>query len=234
MQKLLVVDEQPVMRVGIAHALQVAGMSVEVEGVGSAPEAITKLRAGGWDAAMIDIGLSDAGGMSFLSRVVKTHPDLAVLVFTAMPESPYGLRALRTGAAGFLHKSASSEVLADALGRVLSGRRYVSPVLAEQLADRMVNDSDRVPHELLTDREFEIFRLIALGMSIADIGEALKISPKTVHVHRSNILRKTGLADNRALTSYAFEHRLIPGRRSEDREGRGSDDDAAVPESSPS
>jgi len=218
-QKLLVVDEQPVMRVGIAHALQVAGMSVEVDGVASAPEAITKLRAGGWDAAMIDIGLSDAGGISFLSRVVKTHPDLAVLVFTAMPESPYGLRALRAGAAGFLHKSASAEVLAEALGRVLAGRRYVSPVLAEQLADRMVNDSDRVPHELLTDRELEIFRLIALGESIADIGEALRISPKTVHVHRSNILRKTGLADTRALTSYAFEHRLIPGRRSEDRQG---------------
>ena len=220
MQNLLVVDEQPVMRAGIAHAVAASGMEVQLKGVGSAADAIGALRTGRWDGAIIDIGLSEAGGISFLSRLVKTHPDLPVLVFTAMPESPYGLRALRTGAAGFLHKSASPETLAEALRRVLAGRRYVSPVLAEQLADRMVNDSDRVPHELLTDREFEIFRLIALGNSVADIGETLNISPKTVHVHRSNILRKTGLADNQALASYAFEHRLIPGRRSEDRGGR--------------
>jgi two-component system invasion response regulator UvrY len=216
-QKILVVDEQPVMCAGIVHAVEAAGMALEVEAVSSASEAVEKLRDGGWAGAVIDIGLSDAGGMSFLNRVVKAHPDLPVLVFTAMPESPYGLRALRTGAAGFLHKSAAPETLIEALGRVLAGRRYVSLALAEQLADRMVNDSDRVPHELLTDREFEVFRLLALGNSVADIGETLSISPKTVHVHRSNILRKTGLADNRALTSYAFEHQLIPGRRTADR-----------------
>ena len=218
MEKLLIVDEQPVMRAGIVHAMESAGLAIDVVGVGSAPEAITKLRSGTWAAAMIDIGLSEAGGISFLNRLVKTHPEVPVLVFTAMPESPYGLRALRAGAAGYVHKSAPPETLADALRRVLAGRRYVSPVLAEQLADRMVNDSDRAPHELLTDREFEIFRLLALGNSVGEIGETLNISPKTVHVHRANILRKTGLSDNRALTSYAFEHKLIPGRRSEDRQ----------------
>ncbi len=222
MQKLLVVDEQPVMRTGILRALELAGIVLEVEGVSSGAEAIDKLGIGFWSAAIIDIGLTDGGGISFLNRLVKAFPDLPVLVFTSMPESPYGLRALRTGAAGYLHKSASPEALAEALRRVLAGRRYVSPSLAEQLADRMVRDSDRSPHELLTDRELEIFRLIALGNSIADIGETLSISPKTVHVHRANILRKTGLADNRALSSYAFEHHLIPGRRLEDR--RDGDD----------
>nr|WP_256363665.1 response regulator transcription factor [Thiohalocapsa sp. ML1] len=221
MQRLLIVDEQPVMRAGIVHAVEATGLGLEVVGVGSAPEAITKLRNGIWSAAMIDIGLTEGGGISFLNRLVKTHADVPVLVFTAMPESPYGLRALRAGAAGYVHKSVAPDTLAEALRRVLSGRRYVSPALAEQLADRMVNDSDRVPHELLTDREFEIFRLLALGNSVAEIGEMLNISPKTVHVHRSNILRKTGLADNRALTSYAFEHKLIPGRRSEDRTDEG-------------
>jgi DNA-binding NarL/FixJ family response regulator len=219
---LLVVDDQPLLRAGILHAIEAAGLELDVVGVGSPTEAMKKLRTGHWSAAVIDIGLSGAGGISFLNWLVKTLPDLPVLVFTAMPESPYGLRALRAGAAGFLHKSASAETLVEALRRVISGRRYVSPGLAEQLADRIINDSDRVPHELLTDREFEIFRLIALGNSVADIGERLNISPKTVHVHRSNILRKTGLADNRALTSYAFEHRLIPGRRSEDRQ-QGTD-----------
>jgi two-component system, NarL family, invasion response regulator UvrY len=222
-QRLLIVDEQPVMRAGIAHAVEATGLALEMVGVGSAPEAITKLRTGTWSAAMIDIGLTEGGGISFLNRLVKTHADVPVLVFTAMPESPYGLRALRAGAAGYVHKSAAPEVLAEALRRVLAGRRYVSPALAEQLADRMVNDSDRAPHELLTDREFEIFRLLALGNTVAEIGESLNISPKTVHVHRANILRKTGLADNRTLTSYAFEHKLIPGRRSEDRTADGDE-----------
>jgi two-component system invasion response regulator UvrY len=215
-QRLLVVDEHPLMRAGILHVAEAAGLGLEIVGVGSAPEAMAELRSGTWAGAMIDIGLSNAGSISFLNRIIKTYPDLPVLVFSAMPESPYGLRALRSGAAGFLHKSAAPEMLAEALRRVLAGRRYVSPALAEQLADRMVNDSDRAPHDLLTDREFEIFRLIALGNSVAEIGETLNISPKTVHVHRANILRKTGLGDNRALTSYAFEHRLIPGRRAVD------------------
>jgi DNA-binding NarL/FixJ family response regulator len=91
--------------------------------------------------------------------------------------------------------------LVEAVRRTLGGRRYVSPVLAEQLADRMLNDSDAAVHELLSDREFDVFRLIALGKSMTEIGEMLNISPKTAHAHRANMLRKTGLGDNQALTS---------------------------------
>jgi DNA-binding NarL/FixJ family response regulator len=216
MRTLLILDEQPVMRAGISRVIDQAGIAVDTKGVGSAAEAIAILRAETWSAAMVDICLSESGGISFLNRIAKEHPELPILVYTIMPESPYGLRALRAGASGFLHKSASAETLAEAVRRILGGRRYVSPSLAEQLADRMVNDSDAAPHELLTDREFEIFRLIALGQSMSDIGDSLNISPKTVHAHRTNILRKTGLENNQALTSYAFEQRLIPGRRSND------------------
>ena len=216
-RRLLVVDEQPVMRRGIEKVVIDAGLAVEVKGVGTAAEALALLRNEVWSAAMIDIGLSDTVGISFLTRVTREHAELPVLVFTMMPEAPYGLRALRAGATGFLHKDCEAEVLAEALRRTLGGRRYVSPALAEQLADRMVNDSDAAIHDLLTDREFEIFRLIASGRCVSEIGEALNISPKTVHTHRANILRKTGLADNQALTTYAFEQRLIPSRRSNDR-----------------
>jgi two-component system, NarL family, invasion response regulator UvrY len=217
MRRLLIVDEQPVMRCGITTVINEAGIAVDLKGVGTAAEAVAVLRAETWSAAMVDIGLSESGGISFLSRVTKEHPKLSLLVYTAMPESPYGLRSLRSGATGFLHKSTPADMLADAVRRTLAGRRYVSPTLAEQLVDRMVNDSDAAPHDLLTDREFEIFRLIALGNSMVDIGESLNISPKTVQAHRTNILRKTGLANNQALTSYAFKQRLIPGRRSNDR-----------------
>lgn len=225
MQKLLILEEQPVMRVGIAAAVEAAGLELSPVGVGSTGDAIEALRKGGWAAAVVDTALAEAGGISFLGRLAKTHPNLPVLVFTAMPETPYGLRVLGMGAAGFLNKDASPQTLCEAVERVASGHRYVSPSLAEQLADRFLNDSDRLLHELLTDRELEVFRLIALGNATAEIAESLNISPKTVHVHRSNILRKTGLADNRELTSYAFEHGLIPGRREADQGEDGARDD---------
>jgi len=217
MRRLLIVDEHPVVRQGIQSILNQSGVAVEIEGVGTAAEAIARLRADDWLAVVVDMALSEGGGTGFLGRLCRESAELPILIYTALPETPYGLRALRAGASGFLHKTAAPEVLVEAVRRTLGGRRYVSPALAEQLADRMVNDSDAAVHELLSDREFEVFRLIALGRSMTEIGDALNISPKTAHAHRANILRKTRLADNRALTSYAFEQRLIPGRRAEDR-----------------
>jgi DNA-binding NarL/FixJ family response regulator len=217
MRRLLIVDEHPVVLGGIQSILDQAGVAVELEGAAMAAEAIARLRTSDWSAVVVDMALSEGGGTGFLGRLYREHPELPILIFTALPETPYGLRALRAGASGFLHKTAAPEVLVEAVRRTLGGRRYVSPSLAEQLADRMVNDSDAAVHELLSDREFEVFRLIALGKSMTEIGDALSISPKTAHAHRANILRKTGLADNQALTSYAFEQKLIPGRRAEDR-----------------
>lgn len=217
MRRLLIVDEQPVMREGIRAALDQAGVAVEIEGVGSAAEAAALLRQRQWSAVLVDVNLCEGGGTALLQRLARDHPELPILVFTGLPETPYGLRALRAGATGFLHKGAAVESLVEAVRRTLGGRRYLSATLAEQLADRMVHDSDAAPHELLSDREFEVFRLIALGRSMTEIGESLSISPKTVHAHRANILRKTGLVDNQALTTYAFEQKLIPGRRAEDR-----------------
>ena len=224
MRRLLIVEEQPVVREGIRCILDAAGVAVDLHAVGMAAEAIARLRNGDWSAVLVDLALSEGGGTAFLGRLDREFPELPVLIFTSLPETPYGLRALRAGASGFLHKSASAQTLVDAVRRTLGGRRYVSPSLAEQLADRMVNDSDAAVHELLSDREFEVFRLIALGRSMVEIGESLNISPKTAHAHRANILRKTGLSDTQALTTYAFEQKLIPGRRTEDRRiCRGAD-----------
>jgi DNA-binding NarL/FixJ family response regulator len=217
MRRLLIVDEHPVVRRGIQSVLEQAGVATEFEGVATAAEAMARLRCGHWSAVIIDLALSEGGGTGFIGRLAREHPALPALIFTALPETPYGMRALRAGACGFLHKSAEPEVLVEAVQRTLGGSRYVSPTLAEQLAERLVNHSDAAPHELLSDRELEVFRLIALGKSMSEVGEMLNISPKTAHVHRANILRKTGLADNQALTSYAFEQKLIPGRRSDDR-----------------
>jgi len=220
MHRLLIIDEYPVVRRGITRALDEAGVAVEVGEAATAADAIERLHSDRWSAVIMDMALADGGGSALLGRLCRERPDLPILIFTALPEVPYGLRALRAGACGFLHKSAPAEVLVDAVQRTLSGHRYVSPALADALAGRGAAESDEALYELLSDRELEVFRLIALGKSMVEIGHILNISPKTAHAHRANILRKTGLPNNQALSAYAFEQKLIPGRRAGDRRRR--------------
>ena len=216
MRTLLIVDEQPVVRLGIEAILQGAGLPARAAGAGSATEALAALETASWHAVVIDIGQSDSVGIGLVARIAKEHPRLPILIFTLLSESAYGARALRAGATGFLHKTASPGQLVDALRHIVAGEQYMSAALAAQMAEadrRITNDA---AHDILTDRELEIFRLIAIGKPVAEIGDLLNIRPKTVHAHRANILRKTGLPDNRALARYAFQQQLIPERRARD------------------
>jgi DNA-binding NarL/FixJ family response regulator len=219
MLKLLIVDEQPVVCCGVGAILQNAGFSAQTKGAGSTVEATEALKAESWDAIVIDIGQSDSLGVSLVARIAKDHPQVPILIFTLLSETTYGARALRAGASGFLHKTAAPGQLVEALRHILVGRPYVSAPLAAQMAEADRRITDAAAHDMLTDRELEIFRLIAIGKSVAEIGDLLDIRPKTVHSHRANILRKTGLADNQALARYAFEQELIPERRTGDSTG---------------
>jgi DNA-binding NarL/FixJ family response regulator len=216
MRTLLIVDEQPVVHRGIEAILQDAGLAVRTAGAGSAAEVLAALEAQGWDAVVIDIGQSDSVGIGLVARIAKEHPRLPILIFTLLSETAYGARALRAGANGFLHKTAAPGQLVDALRQIVAGQQYMSVALAAQMAEADRRVTDEAAHDMLTDRELEIFRLIAIGKAVAEIGNLLNIRPKTVHAHRANILRKTGLPDNRALARYAFQQQLIPERRSRD------------------
>jgi DNA-binding NarL/FixJ family response regulator len=216
MQTLLIVDEQPVVRRGIEAILHDVGLAVRVTGVVNATEVADALKSARWNAMFIDIGQSDSVGIGLVAKIATENPRLPILIFTLLSETAYGARVLRAGASGFLHKTAAPRQLVDALRQILAGQPYMSASLAAQMAEANRRITEEAAYELLTDRELEIFRLIAIGKSVAEIGDLLHIRPKTVHAHRANILRKTGLADNQALARYAFEQKLIPERRSLD------------------
>ncbi len=161
-----------------------------------------------WDLVLVDITMPGRNGLGLLQDIKRDHPSLPVLMISAHSEKDYALRALKLGAAGFISKQSATELLVAAVQRVLSGRRYISPVLAEQLAGALAGESWGAAHESLSNRELQVLRMIASGKSIKEIASDLALSAKTVATYRSRIAEKMGLSSNVELTRYAMQHHL--------------------------
>ena len=206
---ILVVDDHLVVREGLKRILEEYDDCVVAAEAGNVADALALLRRRSFDLVLVDISLPQRSGLE-LVRLIKTEwPRLRVLVLSAYGEDHYGLRALKEGADGYLGKESAAESLLAAIRKVASGGKYLTPVLAERLALELGAPRDRAPHEALSEREFEILKLIARGPGLKDIAEKLHISPKTVTTYRARILEKTGLTSNAALVRYVVEHALI-------------------------
>lgn len=180
--------------------------------IGEAEDAKTGLAAvmkQPWDLAMVDINMPGRNGLELIQELKLAKPALPVLVVSSHLEKDYALRALKSGAAGYVSKQSAADVLVTAVQRVLSGRRYISPALAEQLAGALAGESAGTSHEALSNRELQVLRLIALGKSIKEISAELALSAKTVATYRSRIAEKMGLCSNVELTRYAMQHGLV-------------------------
>lgn len=162
-----------------------------------------------WDALVLDITMPGLGGIEILNILRKERPKLPVLILSAHPENQYAVRALRTGAAGYMTKETAPQELIRGLRRILQGGKYVSETLAEKLAIDVSGQSDRKPHDLLSDREYEIMRMIAAGKPLGTIAGELALSPRTVSTYRSRVLEKMQMKTNADLTRYALENKLI-------------------------
>ena len=211
MIRVLIVDDHAVVRHGLKQILNDTG-DLRVAGeAGDGVEAIQWLRRHGDDChvVLLDISMPNKGGLDTLSQIHREFPRLPVLVLSMYPEDVIGLRTLKAGAAGYLTKQAAAEQLVEAIRQVASGHRYVSPALAEQLADSFVNGYQGAPHELLSDREYQTLCLIASGKTLTQIAEELKISIKTVSVSRARLLEKMKLKNNAELTRYAVSKGLV-------------------------
>jgi DNA-binding NarL/FixJ family response regulator len=209
MTNILLVDDHAVVRAGLRAILESTGKSVFVEEASCFDEAMSKVRRGSWDAVILDVTMPGKSGLETLRHIKKENSSLPVLMLSVHSDQDYGVRALKAGASGYLDKSAAPERLLDAITKILAGRRYVSPEFGENLAAQVVGETGQDSHQILTDREFEVFRLIAAGVRTAEIAEILSISPKTVHSHRRNILKKLGLNSNADMVRYAYEHHLV-------------------------
>jgi DNA-binding NarL/FixJ family response regulator len=159
---------------------------------------------------VLDIALPDRNGIETLKIVRKEFPRVSVLILSMHPENQYAVRALRAGASGYLNKQSAPAQLVAALRQVARGRKFVTPAVAEELANAIVlRDGEQPPHELLSDREFQTLRLLASGMSLTQVAEQMHLSVKTVSVYRARTLEKLGLTNNAELTRYAIRNHLV-------------------------
>jgi two-component system, NarL family, invasion response regulator UvrY len=208
--RILLADDHAVVRQGLKQVLTDSIPEAVFGDASNAQEALEKARTGEWDVLVLDVSLPDRSGLEVLKDVRRLQPRLPVLVLSMHPEEQYAVRLLRAGAAGYLTKKAAARDLVTAVRKVLSGGKYVSPALAERLADvvELSADPTRAPHDSLSDREYQVFRLLAMGKTVKDIGEELSVSPQTVSTHRTRIMEKMGLETNADLAEYAKQNRL--------------------------
>lgn len=208
--KVLVADDHPVLRKGVIGLLSDAFGPIEAGEAGTAPEAVGLLRRRKWDVVILDWTMPGGGGLEVLREATATRPDLPVIVLSMHPEDRYAVRAMRAGAAGYVVKDAAGDELVAAVRKVLAGGTYVSGHFAEQLAGLLKQGRDEaLPHETLSDREFEVMILLADGKTITQVADELSLSVKTASTYRSRFCRKMCLETNADLARYAIQHGLL-------------------------
>ncbi len=205
----LIADDHALVRRGIREVLEEGG-DIRVTGEAShAGEVLALLEKVPCDVVVLDINLPGRSGLDVLEDLRRERPGLPVLILTVYSEEQYALRALKSGAAGYLTKEAVPERLVEAVRKVVAGGRYITPTLAERLASMVRGGFEGAPHDLLSEREFHVFRLLSAGKSVSEIAEAMKLSVKTVSTYRARALEKLGLKSNAELTQYAVRNGLL-------------------------
>jgi two-component system invasion response regulator UvrY len=207
--EVYVLDDHPVVRQGLRNILD-DEPDIHVSGEASTYGQLLKLlEEGKPQVIVLDITLPDGSGLDILKDLKTSYPGVSVLILTIHKEEHFAVRSLKAGADGFLNKMSVSDELVLAVHKIADGGRYISPRVAELLADELDDNSEGLPHEILSDREFQVFLRIAGGMKIQEIAEELSLSPKTVGTYRERLLEKMNMRTNTELTYYAVKNGLL-------------------------
>ena len=206
---ILVIDDHVAIRRGVAEMLE-AGFPEATCGLAeSETDALQQMNGESWDVAILDLNLKARGGLELIRELKDHQPQMKILIYTMHPEEHLGLMALRAGADGYLTKDAEPEQLIVAINRILGGGRYISPALAEYLAQAVTRHETSQPQLLLSDREYQVLQGLASGKSLTQMGQELSLSVKTISTYRSRILEKMGMKNNAELMHYAMQHQLV-------------------------
>ncbi len=209
MIRALIVDDHAVVRQGLRHILdETSDMQVAGEAANGS-EALDRARLDGYNVVVLDISMPGRSGFEVLKDLRREHPDLPVLILSMHAEEYFAVRLIKAGAAGYLNKQSAPDELVNAIRKVVAGGHYVSPSLAEKLAIEMDTGSDKLVHENLSDREFQVMRLMASGKTVKAIAAELSLSVKTIHTYRARLLTKMNLHSNAELIHYAITHQLV-------------------------
>jgi DNA-binding NarL/FixJ family response regulator len=207
--KILIADDHAIVREGLKQILSESPDLVVVAEAGSGQEVLEKIRKNDVDLVVLDIAMPGRGGLDILKEIKTQMPRLPVLMLSMYPEEQYAIRVLKSGASGYLTKESAPAELVKAIQQISQGRKYISPYLAEKLAIDLEVSTDKLPHELLSDREYQVMCMIASGKTLKEIAAGLSLSIKTISTYRSRILEKMNMKTNAELTHYAIKNRLV-------------------------
>ena len=209
MKRILIIDDHEIVRDGLKNILNEQPEDTIFGEASTPPEALALATEQDWDVAVLDLSLGGRSGLEVLKELKRIRPRLRVLILSMHSEGQYARRAFKAGAAGYITKDSPRAELVTAINKVAQGGRYVSPTLAEGLVIDLERGSDPAPHETLSDREFEVIRLIASGKTVGEIAVFLSLSDKTISTYRARILDKMGMRTNAELTHYAIKNNLV-------------------------
>ena len=209
MIRVLLADDHHVVRAGLKELLSGAG-DIEVAGEATdGHEVLERIRAHDYDVAVLDMSMPGRSGIELIRLVKAEKPKLRILMLSMHSEAQWAVRSLRAGASGYLTKETAPDELIAAIRRIAAGGAYVTPETAQRLALDANRDTDAPAHTRLSDREFQVFRMLAGGASVGEIARRLALSVKTVSTHKTHVMEKMGLANPSELIRYALEHKLL-------------------------
>jgi len=207
--RVLIADDHFFVRQGLKQVLSHNYPKIEFGEAEDGQAALQAIWDGKWDVLLLDISMPGRGGLDTLKEVKQSQPGLPVIILSMHPEDQFAIRALKLGASAYIRKDSAGTELVKAVECALRGSRYITAVVAEKLALNLQEDRKDVPHEALSDREYQVMCLIAAGKTVKEVGAVLSLSVKTVSTYRSRILEKTGLKNNSQIMRYAVSHGLI-------------------------
>ncbi len=206
--KILIADDHAVVRAGLKQILTGVSGVTEIDGVADGDEVMEKIKEKDYDVVVLDISMPGKNGLEVLKQLKSAKPKLPVLMLSMYAEGQYAVRVLKAGASGYLTKDSASEELVNAVEKIYLGRKYITPSLAEKLAD-FTWEGDKFPHERLSDREFNVFKMIASGNTVKEVAANLCLSVQTVSTYKARIYEKMKLETRVDITSYAIKNKLI-------------------------
>jgi len=207
--KLLIADDHAIFREGLKHILEDHPDILVADEAGNGQEVLDYIWKNEYDMILLDIGMPGMPALEVLKQVKNEKPRLPVLVLSMYPEDQYAVRFIRAGASGYLTKESAPEELITAIRKITAGRKYITSSVAEKLADEVEPDAEKPAHHTLSDREFEVFRLIASGKTVKQIADDLFLSVKTISTYRSRILEKMKMKTNAELMHYALKQHML-------------------------
>jgi DNA-binding NarL/FixJ family response regulator len=208
MIKVLIADDHTIVREGLKQILAETDDIVAASEAGNGKEVLKKVSEDNFDVVLLDVTMPGMSGLDVLKQLKISEPDLNVLILSMHPEEQYAVRLLKAGASGYLTKDNAPDDLIAAIRKVSGGGKYISPTLAERLAKILETGLEKLPHEMLSDREYQVFIQIANGKTVKQVSEDLSLSIKTISTYRSRVLRKMNMQTSAEIMHYAMKNKL--------------------------